>query len=547
MNDKIKFSIEDMTRFVDDEDMELAIAHVNLLSTRPNAHKINITEDILKSDAQTILGKFLVAKMNFMGTDAEGHETDEVIMGYFPKDQEIKFEKQGKYLVASADCIVSKLYATNFYDMFKKNNYKDVSVEMTTINQVELPNGTKDIDGFNLTGATVLGDKINPACQDANMSIIRFSEDEANKFYHNQHDNISQLKHFSEERRKLMAENKTYKINKTELKDTPWGNVDKTELRNKILGAKNKDALVNAVYALVEDGWEDAPSEYLKYPLMEEVDGTFYYNRGALVSALGYAKKENETEVIAKVEKLYKKFKLEEGEEKKMAEEKFAIEGREAWGDVIKQVEDHEGGHVYVDSIEKNKIIYTTKDGVRYDVEADVKAGEDDKTVDAKIDWKTKKKSEDQADIHKFECDDDPEKMSSDANVDSTAYAEMLEIEAKRNKELAEKLEEKDNVIMGYEKELEDLRKFKADTEEKEKMSVVNETLAKVKDHVEEEKYADFEKTGMECKFADVTAWKNGVLATLADNILQFSANNDSHMRMELPKSQEHKSLWDRI
>ena len=148
--------------------------------------------------------------MNFMGTDAEGHETDEVIMGYFPKDQEIKFEKQGKYLVASADCIVSKLYATNFYDMFKKNNYKDVSVEMTTINQVELPNGTKDIDGFNLTGATVLGDKINPACQDANMSIIRFSEDEANKFYHNQHDNISQLKHFLR-KRKLMAENKHIK------------------------------------------------------------------------------------------------------------------------------------------------------------------------------------------------------------------------------------------------------------------------------------------------------------------------------------------------
>lgn len=42
---------------------------------------------------------------------------------------------------------------------------------------------------------------------------------------------------------------------------------------------------------LVEDGWEDAPSEHLKYPVMELKGDTFVYNRDGLSSALGYAKK----------------------------------------------------------------------------------------------------------------------------------------------------------------------------------------------------------------------------------------------------------------
>lgn len=40
-----------------------------------------------------------------------------------------------------------------------------------------------------------------------------------------------------------------------------------------------------------------------------------------------------------------------------MAAEKFEIEGREAWGEIIKKVQSHEGQGVYVDSVEKDHII----------------------------------------------------------------------------------------------------------------------------------------------------------------------------------------------
>ena len=67
--------------------------------------------------------------------------------------------------------------------------------------------------------------------------------------------------------------------------------------------ASNRDSLVKDVYMLVEDGWEDAPSEHLKYPVMCFDGDTLVYNRDGLASALGYANKEKETTVVTKVEK----------------------------------------------------------------------------------------------------------------------------------------------------------------------------------------------------------------------------------------------------
>ena len=91
--------------------------------------------------------------------------------------------------------------------------------------------------------------------------------------------------------------------------------------------AENKTELVKACYMLVEDGWEEAPSEKLKYPVMEIKGNTLVYNRYGLSSALAYAKQEKEQTVINKVEAIYKKLDLEETdgkEEKKMSEIEFS-------------------------------------------------------------------------------------------------------------------------------------------------------------------------------------------------------------------------------
>ena len=103
------------------------------------------------------------------------------------------------------------------------------------------------------------------------------------------------------------------KINKSKeaMSNTSWGNVDKTSQLHKVIKAKNVKTVVDDIFALVEADWENAPSKHLKYPIMEvKSDNEAVYNRGALKSALGYAKAQNETTVISKLVKIYKDLEL---------------------------------------------------------------------------------------------------------------------------------------------------------------------------------------------------------------------------------------------
>lgn len=103
------------------------------------------------------------------------------------------------------------------------------------------------------------------------------------------------------------------KINKSKdaLSNTAWGDVDKTSQMHKVFKAKNAKTAVNDIYSLVEDGWEDAPSQHLKYPIMQvKSDNEAVYNKGALKSALGYAKAQNEETVVSKVTAIYTKLGL---------------------------------------------------------------------------------------------------------------------------------------------------------------------------------------------------------------------------------------------
>lgn len=380
-----------------------------------------------------------------------------------------------------------------------------------------------------------------------------------------------------------MAE-KTYKVDKSKdaMSETSWGSVNKIELRNKIMEASNRASLVKDVYMLVENGWEESPSEDLKYLVMQLKGDTFVYNRGALSSALGYAEAQKEQAVVSKVEAIYKKLDLDK--EKEMAEKKFEIEGREAWGDVIKEVESHEGNGVYVDSIEKDHIIFT-QDKVRYCVDADVQVSPDDKKVSAKIDWGTKKKdadqkfADDEKDVKKADksdkpddkkdgksddekaeefkdeskkCDDSQEmcgnkmskeeKFSYDANVDMAAFNAMLEDETEDYKRIVqEAFDSKDmNIIMSkyleMAKERDELKEYKCSKEAEECKCAVDACLAEAKEDLSPEQYADLQKKGEECKMEDIDAFANTVKAFAYENTKgkKSSKNASSHIEMRV-------------
>lgn len=502
---QVTFQLEDIVpSWAEDypED-KFSIYKTTFLSTKKNSHGLNISEEVLRRDAKSILGNFLVAKMN--GMDASSHSPTEIIYGYYPKEQEIIFDEyedaiEGKIVKASAYAVVSKLYGRELTNIFNSINKRNGSVEM----KVDTDNDDdNNVTGFNIYGLTCLGMTVKGSCPDANMTVVRFSEDDAEDFFKEKTDNFALLKQFAKEKQYSMADKKTYKIDKSKeaMSTNDWSNVDKTALRKKIMDAVNRDTLVKSVYLDVRDGWQDAPSSGLKYPVMELKGDTFVYNRNALASAKGYAEKNNETEVLKKLNSIYKKLDLDgKGDDTNMSDVKFdEIEGRKAWGKIIDKVQEHEGKDAYVDSIEDDHIIYT-KDDVRYRVEADIDVDDDDKTVDVDIKWDTVKKDEDQ-------------KM---AEMESQEEVSMDDMKAKVD-ELTKEIENRDNIIMEKDKELEELRAFKVDIENKEKMSSIDAIMNEVKSCLSEQQLNDLKEEGVNCEMSQIDGWKNKVKAVCFD------------------------------
>lgn len=532
-----RFSINEVKRINSSEyeNSEFAIGKMGFLSTRPNSHQLNISETVLKESAPSVLGKWIVADMTGV-VDAGTHTEQEYIVGMVPRDQEVDFvyDEDG-YLKSYVDVIISKVYAKNYCAMFESDNLRNVSVEMNVHTSEEDEHEVLD---FNIVGVTTLGKHINPSCPGSDIVFTRFSETEANAFFEDCKKKCSNLENFMDQRKNKMSEEKKYKIDKSKeaLSDKPWGEVDKTKLRNDIMGASNKNTLVKDVYMLVEDGWEDAPSEHLKYPVMELKGDTFVYNRDGLSSALGYAKKENVSSVVSKVEKIQRKLGLfKEGKEAdtEMSTKYFdEIEGRKAWADVIEEVQEHEGRDAYVDSIEKDHIIYT-KDDVRYRVEADIKVDKDDKTVDADIHWDTVKKDKDQKMSEKKE-------MSID---EAMAEIDRLSKDVEDNKNI---IMDKDKQMKDMEKDLSELRAFKEAADKQTLAASVESVMSEVKDCLSDDKYKEFRDEGLQCSVDGVDAWANKVKAFCFETGVKKKAQKGTMWSFANPVQVESKinSIW---
>lgn len=570
----INFAVDTIQQiqFDDYDEKEFAIAKVGFLSTRPNSHGLEISEKVLRECASTVLGKWMVAKMNWLGTDATTHEPDEQIMGIFPKEQEIEFvEDDDGYLRAYATAVISKMYAKKYYDMFVDDNERAVSVEM----RVETENGDDTNDkvlSLNIVGVTTLGKAVKPSCPESDVTMIRFSQEDADAYFNkmNEH-NLTPLKKFAKERIESMA--KTYKIDKSKeaMSDKAWGEVDKTAMRDKIMEANNKATLVKAVYMLVEDGWEEAPSEHLKYPVMELKGDTFVYNRDGLTSALGYAKKENETTVVNKIEKIYKKLNLDDnegGKEEKMAEIEFnAINIGDLWGRVYAAIHEHDAWDYCIQGIyeEDNQRFAILSDRDQKLYRLDFSLTEEGMTVsDELVEVKQEftetdniKKFAEPENVEQYTKFADPKKNEGEGEAgekkpDEGEPTKMSEDEMMAKiAELEKSVEERDHIIMDKDTELEELRAYKAAVVAKEMACRVDSVMEEVRTYINDEQFAEFKAEGLSCGENDIDAWSNKVKATCFSEVKKTIKKDDKGVfSFAMPKVIKHSdpnSIWEKL
>lgn len=204
------------------------------------------------------------------------------------------------------------------------------------------------------------------------------------------------------------------KVNESKeaMSDSSWGSINKSALRKKVLDASNYKALVKKVYLLVEDGWEETPSEKLKFPVMELKGDELVYNRGALASAKGYAEANNYGSVVKRIEGLYKKLELDSDKEKE--------------------------GKLMKDEEKKNKL--DSDDEAIKKIKDDVDSDEDDEKE------KLKKNKIEDDDEGKEDLEDDED---SDKDYWKKKYSkEMTELKAKCNAYEKKELETKMNALV---------------------------------------------------------------------------------------------------
>ena len=565
MKKDVKFQLEDAVEYPEWCDNypehKFTVFKCCFLSTKPNAHKLDISDDVLRRDAQSILGNMLVAKIQ--NGDATTHLPSEIQYGYFPREQEIEFVEEDGVTKAYAYAVVSKHYSKELNNIFEFDNLRNSSVEMTVTTDNDEDEGK--VVALDIFGLTVLGKAINGSCPDADIKMVRFSIEDADAYFAKS-DSLSNLKQFVEERKQLMAEKKTYKIDKSKeaMSTADWGDYDKVTMRDKIMEAKNRDTLVKSVYLLVEDGWKDAPSEHLKYPVMMLDGDKFIYNRNALSSALAYAKQNDETEVVNKIKAIYKKLDLDDDserkEDKKMAEIEFsAVDIGDMWGRLYSAMREARNWEYGIQGIyeEDNKKFAILIDDAKKLYRLDFSLTEDgltlaDEVVEVKQEFtetdniKKFAEPENVAEYRLSDCDDDDDK---DDEHDEEHEMSADDMKAKMA-ELEKDIESRDNIIMEKDAELEELRKFKAEVEEQRKAATVESIMAECKEYMSDEQYKEMREEGMACNMDEIDGWTNKVKAVSFSAVKKnVKKNNDGLFRFSAPidNNKKSNSVWDRI
>ena len=566
MRKNIKFENSGEIRdFKEYNENKLAVAKVCVLSTAPNSHQLNISEEVLRRDIGSIRGNFLVAHM--LAGDATTHTPSEVPVGYFLPNEPIEFEEveqDGEKIVkAWAYAVLSKQYAKSAYDMFVSDNHRATSIEMTV---VVSDNDEHEVVSFDAYGSTILGKTVMPSCKDAEISLVRFAE-EANNFYDEHKDKLSVLEQFVKEREQ-MAEKNNYvshpiDTSKEALYEGEW---DGQKAKQDLAKEKNFKSLAPKVCMKLEEGWEDREVTKLGYPVMMLYDGKWVYSRQGLASALGYAKKENETAVVNKIKKIYKKLDLDDnegGKEEKMAEIEFsAVNIGDLWGRVYAVIREHDAWDYCIQGIyeENNQkfAILIDRDQKLYRLnfnltEEGMTASDELVEVEQEFtETDNIKKFAEPENVEQYTKFADPNKDGGEEKPDEGEPTKMSEDEMMAKiAELEKSVEERDHIIMDKDTELEELRAYKATVVAKENMAKVDSIMEEVKPYVSEEKFAEFKAEGLSCDAETIDAWSNKVKAACFSEVKKNIKKDDKGvfafaMPCPAPKSKSN-SIWDRL
>lgn len=309
------------------------------ISDTVNRNGSEFLRDGFEESIPTIYNKPILAYFNKKIGDAEEHNSRmdidqygdtfydydydgaEKPVGVIPESADIYIEAvDGKNWVVINSAYVWVEYNKRLIEVIKRQITKKVSVEIEAIDSWE-EDGIEKIRVWKFLGITILGkDKygnpIEEGIEGAKLVLDGYENSNTFNTYKSKFrfaisgnrdtyssDILEKYGVTSSGEKNMFSKQDKYGTgkpisvdkSKEAVSNDSWGDVDKTSLRNTVLEAKNYKTLVKSVYLDVQDGWEESPSEKLKYPVMQYKNGKFVYNAGGLLSAQQYGEKYDES------------------------------------------------------------------------------------------------------------------------------------------------------------------------------------------------------------------------------------------------------------
>ena len=521
MNETIKqFSINDVNLFKDDDSADFALAEIYFLSDGNNAQNCPIPTEVLKRDAKTVLGKFVVAKFDKWVGDVTSHDTEEVIIGYVPMESEVRFvEKDGKTF-AVCDAIISKIYATEVYSLFKEDNYRSVSSEFSCSQPNANEMGEGEVDALIVRGITLLGKSVRPAISGANMQMKKFSEKEADEYYSSL---SNPLKKFADERKSKLDKKEKYVSHSIDVskESVDMGDWNGDKAKNDLLKEKNYETLGKKVCLDFKGG--ERKLENCKYPVMNLKNGKWVYNAEGLSSTRAYGE-QHDPSVADKAITLQKKLGLYKDDKDKEDTKKMSD---------VKEKED-------VVMAKENETKVDDKEKKEMSAEEEKEMGCDKvmSDEDAKKDDEIEK---DKEDIEKAK---DDEKADEDDKKEEKSMSEQA-------KEFAESETDKEYIgkmfsqgLQGVVSEILELKKFQETRLELDKTNKLNSIMASVKGDLDEKQFTELQAEGVAKTFAELDSFENKVKAFAYeaskgkekqdDGIMKFAGQGNVQTKAEL-------------
>jgi len=358
----------------------------------------------------------------------------------------------------------------------------------------------------------------------------------------------------------------TIKIDKSKdsMSNSSWGDVDKTALLHKVMKAKNYSELVHAVYMKIEAGDYKKNTGLLKYPVMQIVGDTAVYNRGALGTALGYAEKEGESEIVSKINGIRKKMGVEEPQKEAMSVDELEEDKKEEMAVVPEKEETPKEEKKETPEEEKKEETGGNEKEEKMSLDSYV----DMAYLLAMLEAETESHKEDLEDMDFAMC-----KMAADevkkgefcntrmAVNGMFALVKKMSVKAKEAEtkmcKMAEDLSKKDEENKAYMAENDELKKYRASVEEQKKMATIDTVMAQLKaSGMPEEEMKSVKEEADMCGYAAISEWETKAKAKAFNYALKTSkSTGDNIVKAALPwfnlgkeeVNSENLSVWDRL